>query len=480
VPLTEVPDRRKSGTRTRGETRPPARIDGSWTAPVFKPIGRTHIDGLGQEFGFTSEQIDVLKAVSAVLPFRTNSYVLHELIDWARIPDDPIFQLVFPQAGMLSDQDRERMLRLVRRGATDGELEAAAKDIRAKLNPHPAGQMELNLPVIDGTVAVGLQHKYARTVLFFPSSGQTCHAYCNYCFRWAQFVGDPDLKMAERDTGILIKYVTEHPEISDVILTGGDPLIMPSRLLARHVLPLLELEQVETIRLGTKSLAYWPYRFLTDTDADALRSLMRRVVRTGRRLVVMAHFSHPRELETAASRAAIEAVLETGASIYCQAPVVAHVNADADVWATLWRQEFRLGCVPYYMFVERDTGPQDYFKIPLVRALEIYQQASQRVSGLARTIRGPVMSATPGKVAVEGTVDLPGSKRAIVLRMLQARRREDVGRMALAAWDPTASWLDELRPLDDGSFFFDEPAPMFRPPAATNCSPFVSSIQAEG
>jgi hypothetical protein len=118
----------------------------------------------------------------------------------------------------------------------------------------------------------------------------------------------------------------------------------------------------------------------------------------------------------------------------------------------MWRLQVELGVHPYYMFVERDTGARSYFGLPLARALEIYTAAVRTVSGLARTARGPVMSAAPGKVLVSGTADV-GGERAFVLSFLQARRPDWVGRPFFAAFDPTATWFDELKPLAVGSPF---------------------------
>ena len=126
-----------------------------------------------------------MRVVSAVLPFRTNRYVIEHLIDWHRVPDDPVYQLVFPQREMLGDDEYRRVADLLKRNASKPEIERVAAEIRAGLNPHPAGQRELNIPGNGEEVFEGIQHKYRETVLFFPSQGQTCHAYCTFCFRWA-------------------------------------------------------------------------------------------------------------------------------------------------------------------------------------------------------------------------------------------------------------------------------------------------------
>src|SRR5690606_15042100 len=152
-----------------------------------------------------------VRAVAEVLPCRVNDYVVEELIDWSAAPDDPIYRLVFPQADMLPEGDVSRIAELLRSGAPKKELTRVANEVRAKLNPHPAGQMVLNIPKAGEEPMNGVQHKYAETVLFFPKQGQTCHAYCTYCFRWAQFVGEPDLKMANDDIDQLVAYLRQHP-----------------------------------------------------------------------------------------------------------------------------------------------------------------------------------------------------------------------------------------------------------------------------
>jgi hypothetical protein len=137
-----------------------------------------------------------------------------------------------------------------------------------------------------------------------------------------------------------------------------------------------------------------------------------------------------------------------------QAPVVRHVNDDPRVWADLWQAQVRHNVVPYYMFVERDTGARPYYGLPLARAYDIYREALRQVSGLGRTARGPVMSASPGKVVIDGVVELDGG-RAFALRYLQARNPEMVGRPFFAAYDEHAQWWDELRPYGprDRAFF---------------------------
>jgi L-lysine 2,3-aminomutase len=331
--------------------------------------------------------------------------------------------------------------------------------VRTRLNPHPAGQLALNIPDLGDEPLPGVQHKYPETVLVFPKQAQTCHAYCTYCFRWAQFVDEPDLKMATADTARIIEYLRRHREVNSVLITGGDPMIMGADVLRRYVEPLLDegLDHIESVRIGSKSLAYWPQRFVTDPDADDTLRLFEKVVASGRSLAFMAHFSHPRELESPLVAEAVRRIRGTGAVIRTQAPLIRSINDNPATWAAMWRTQVRMGMVPYYMFVERDTGPQDYFAVPLAAGYRIFRDAYQSVSGLSRTVRGPSMSATPGKLCVDGITEVAGEK-VFVLHMIQARDPDLVGQPFFARYDPDATWLSDLEPAFAGRFPF-EPDP---------------------
>ncbi|MGA4996355.1 KamA family radical SAM protein [Nonomuraea bangladeshensis] len=420
----------------------------------FKAYTSKHLDELLRRAGLDDEERLKVRAVATVLPFRTNAYVVDELIDWSAAPDDPIYRLVFPQADMLPAADVARLADLIKAEAPNAELQAEANRVRAQLNPHPAGQKELNVPRIGDEPVPGMQHKYPETVLIFPKQGQTCHAYCTYCFRWAQFVGDADLKFASDDVDRMVGYIRRHPEVTSVLITGGDAMIMGEPVLRRYLEPLLELEQLESIRIGTKSLAYWPQRFTGDPDADDTLRLFERTVAAGKNLAFMAHFTHPRELEPPQVQAAVERIIGTGATIRTQAPLIRSINDDPAVWTSMWRRQLRMGMVPYYLFVERDTGPQDYFAVPLARAYEVFRDAYASVSGLCRTVRGPSMSATPGKVCVDGVMEVAG-QQVFVLHFIQARDPSLVGRPFFARYDPEAVWLTDLRPAFGERFPFE-------------------------
>ena len=413
-----------------------------------------------QEFLSQEEQF-AIEVVGNVLPFKVNNYVIDELIEWNDVPNDPIFILTFPQKDMLKPEHFARMAKALKDEVSKGELKEIANEIRLELNPHPAGQMEHNVPEIDGVKLTGIQHKYRETMLFFPGHGQTCHAYCTFCFRWPQFVGMDELKFAMRETELMKRYVREHTEISDILFTGGDPLIMNTKRLEAYINPLLEddVPHVQTIRIGSKALGYWPQRFLTDKDSDDLLRLFEKVSNSGKHLAYMAHFNHPAELKTPKVQEAIRRIRDTGVEIRTQSPIMRNINDSPETWRTMWREQARLGCIPYYMFLARDTGAQHYFAVPLVRAWEIFQKAYQGVSGISRTVRGPSMSAHPGKVQVLGPAEIHGEK-VLTLRFVQGRDHDWVHRPFFAKYDEDAIWLDDLKPAfgEERFFFEDSPA----------------------
>lgn len=399
-----------------------------------------------------------IAVVGSVLPFKVNNYVVDELIDWDDYENDPIFRLTFPQGGMLLPGHYAEMASALDRTAEEAELKSVADSIRVQLNPHPAGQVERNVPRLDGEPLAGIQHKYRETVLFFPSAGQTCHSYCTFCFRWPQFVGMEGLRFATRESELLVRYLAAHPEATDLLLTGGDPMIMSSRVLARYLDPVLAPEagtNIQTIRIGTKALGFWPYRFTTDPDADDTLRLFESITRRGINLAIMAHFSHPRELSTPAVAVAIRRLRSAGAQVRTQSPLLRHINDTPETWSAMWRAQVNLNCIPYYMFIARDTGAQHYFAVTLAEAWELWRRAYQGVSGVCRTVRGPSMSCTPGKVQVLGVSEVEG-RRVFVLRFIQGRNPDWVARPFFAEYDEQAVWMNTLRPAFGDRFFFED------------------------
>jgi KamA family protein len=413
--------------------------------------------------------IEAIEVVGRVLPFKTNNYVVNELIDWTRTDDDPIFTLNFPRREMLEKKHYQAVKRMLDEGVDKATLDRKIHEIRLELNPNPAGQ-EHNVPTLDAVKLKGIQHKYPETVLFFPSQGQTCHAYCTFCFRWPQFSGMSGLKFAMKESDLLLKYLKLHRQVSDVLFTGGDPMTMSASVLSAYIEPLLApgFEHIHTIRIGTKSLAYWPYRYTTDADSEDIIALFRKIVAAGKNLSIQAHFNHPTELSTEAVKQAIKTIRATGAQIRTQSPLLKHINDKPELWAAMWRKQVDLGCIPYYMFVARDTGSKAYFELPLEKCWQIFRRAYRQVSGLCRTVRGPSMSDHPGKIQILGVQEVNGEK-VFVLRFIQGRNPAWVHIPFFAKYDPKATWFNQLKPaFDEEKFFFE-----LKPPKDMVSKPFL-------
>ncbi|HAA14761.1 MAG TPA: lysine 2,3-aminomutase [Cytophagales bacterium] len=408
----------------------------------------------------TEEQQFEIEVVGNVLPFKANNYVIDELINWENAQNDPIYILTFPSRDLLKPEHYQNMAEALKSGKSKAEIRTIANEIRLQLNPHPAGQLEHNVPMLNDTKLMGIQHKYRETVLFFPQQGQTCHAYCTFCFRWPQFVGMDEFKFAMKEADILKQYVQEHPEATDILFTGGDPMIMKTRLFRQYVEPFLENDRdshnIQTIRIGTKALGYWPYKFTTDPDAQDMLDLFKQLVDAGYNLSIMAHFNHWAELETDAVKEAVRNIKATGAQIRTQSPILSGINDEASVWSRMWRTQVNMGMIPYYMFLPRDTGAKHYFDVTLEEAWYLFREAYQNVSGVCRTVRGPSMSAGPGKVQILGTEEVLGQK-VFVLRFLQGRDPDWVHRPFFAKYNAKASWLDDLEPaFGEEAFFFEQ------------------------
>ena len=425
----------------------------------YQAINLHNFESLPQMEAVSEDVRHAIRVVGRVLPFKSNRYVVDHLIDWDDAENDGMFRLTFPQRDMLEPRSFERMAAAIDAGRDSKELKKLADEIRWTLNPHPAGQMEHNVPRLsDGTPLPGMQHKYRETALFFASQGQTCHAYCTFCFRWPQFVGLEGEKFAMREAELLTRYVGEHHEISDVLFTGGDPLIMKTKTLRSYIEPLLADDAehgLRTIRIGSKAIAYWPHRFVFDDDAEDLLDLFREVVDSGLQLALMAHFNHPAELRT-------------GRGAGGGAPDSGDGGADSDADAAA--AEYQRGAAAAGGYVERaDPGGlravlpvrgaghrgEAVFRAAAGGVSAIFREAYQRIAGVARTVRGPSMSATPGKVQMLGVSEHAGEK-LMLLRFLQGRDPDWVGRPFFAKYNDQASWLDELEPAEGDEFFYEE------------------------
>ncbi len=406
----------------------------------------------------TGQQRFEIEVAAQVIPLKTNNYVIDKLINWNDFENDPLFKINFPSKNLLNPEHYEKIATLIKGRVGKNKIKKAVNNIWIQLNPFVGDQLGYNVPELDNIKLAGIQHKYNETLLFFPTQGQTCHAYCTFCFRWPQFIGNNKLRFAVNQTDSLIKYMKKNEQISDILITGGDPMVMSANHLRKYIDAILnaEIPHLTSIRIGSKALSYWPYRFISDSDSGDLLDIFRKIVASGKHLAFMAHFNHPVELSTEAVKLAVKNILDTGAQIRSQSPILNHINASADLWIRLWKEQVNLGIIPYYMFIPRDTGAQNFFALPLVRTWEIFREAYSNVSGLCRTVRGPSMSTSPGKIQIAGVTEIFDEK-VIMLNFLQARDPKWTGKPFLAKYNDKAIWIDDLKPaFGEKDFFYEK------------------------
>lgn len=395
--------------------------------------------------------IEDTEIVAKVLPFKTNNYIVDYLIDWENYETDPIYILTFPNKKMLLPEHFNQVKRAIHENVPEEELSKIINNIRLQLNPHPADQAT-NVPKLNDEALSGIQHKYRDIVLFFPSEGQSCHAHCTFCFRWPQFVKDLDLQFSMREIDLLIEYVRKNDHIHEILFTGGDPLIMSPRTIARYTDKIIEakIPNLKTIRFGTKSLTFWPFTFLPlfNDEAEEMLNTFKRIVDNGYHLSIMAHFNHPNEMDNEIVQEAMRNIQKTGAIIRTQAPLLRTINDSSEIWSEMWTKQIGLGLVPYYMFVERETGPHEYYSVPLSRVYDIYQNAIKSSNSFAKTVTAPVMSARKGKVQILGKLENPlDGQLYFILQYVRHRDHTKTYKPFLMHYDESSTWVDQLKPV---------------------------------
>ena len=351
-----------------------------------------YVTRLDQVPQLSSAELERLSPVAERYAFRANTYYLG-LIDWDD-PDDPIRKIAIPTEEEMVDW---------------GRLDASDEHLYAK--------------------APGLEHKYEFTALLLVND--VCGGFCRFCFRKRLFMDDST--EVSRDVSEGLKYIREHPEINNVLLTGGEPLMLSTKRLDQILTELRAIDHVKIIRIGSKMPVFNPYRILND---PALLETFRRHSLEDRRIYLMVHFNHPRELTEQAIHG-IAAVHDAGVITANQTPLLRGVNDDPAVLAELFNKLSYIGVAPYYVFIGRPTQGNRHFLVPIEEALRIFEQSRMNCSGLAKRAR-LVMSHATGKVHVLGRTE-----DHVYMRYHRAADPDQKGRFLVLRSNPEALWLDD-------------------------------------
>ncbi len=318
------------------------------------------------------------------------------LIDWQN-PTDPLRQLLLPSV----DEDNE-----------EGSLDTSGENL--------------------STIVPGLQHKYEQTAVLIVT--QACAGHCRYCFRRRLMSRDVMVKETIEDLQEAIAYIQQHPEIDNVLLSGGDPMICSTRRLSNLLTALAAIPHIWQIRISTKLPAFLPSRFTTDPELlEVLRTFQSRF-----QIVFQCHFDHPREITSEAEQA-IAALRQTGCMLTAQIPLMQGVNHQVEVLTQLFQQLHRLGVLPQYLFHPRPVKHATHFQLPILAGLAIVDAARQRCNGSVKRFRY-ILTHTDGKLELVG--HLPDQPTQLVTRWHQVRRGSDRHGLMIAPITPTTVWLE--------------------------------------
>jgi lysine 2,3-aminomutase len=282
-------------------------------------------------------------------------------------------------------------------GELEGALRAASKGLPLRITPYylslvdrgdPAcpirrqcvpdareaeevpGDLADPLGEVAHEVAPHLVQRYPDRVLLLATD--RCAVYCRFCTR-SRMVGSGDGAVPLPSLEPALAWLRSHPEVRDVILSGGDPLAMATERVVRLVEAVRSVPSVETIRLATRVPVTLPMRI----TRELLRAL-----RPHHPLWVMTHFNHPREL-TRESRAACERMADAGFPVMNQTVLLAGVNDDPATLETLFRGLVRVRVRPYYLLQADPVRGTGHLRTPMARGVEIMAQLQGRLTGIA-------------------------------------------------------------------------------------------------
>ncbi len=339
----------------------------------------------------TKDEKRKLKKIISAHPMLISPYYMG-LIDW-KDPDDPIRKIVVPSA---------------QENLPQGSYDTSGERVNTKLR--------------------GLQHKYAQTALILTTN--QCAAYCRHCFRkrLAGVVTDEIVT----DWDLIVSYLKEHTEITNVLLSGGDPFTLPTQKIAEILHRLSEIDHLRFIRIGTRIPVVDPDRISNDT---ALLELFETYSRINKQLFIITQFNHPREL-TPQSITSINKMHKANLVIRNQTVLLNGVNDIPEVLADLQTSLNSHGVIPYYVLQCRPVKKVKHiFQVPLMTASKIVEDARKRLDGPAKSFRF-IMSHRTGKIEILGQMD-----GRMYFRYHQAKDQRYAGKLFSKKLDETDSWL---------------------------------------
>ena len=363
-----------------------------WEAELEKNIHT--LDDLKEYVELSPKEEKQLRKVIKRHPMSVSRYYL-SLIDW-NDPGDPIKKMAIPGVNELD---------IAGSYDTSGERE--------------------------NTKMHGLQHKYAQTALILATN--RCATYCRHCFR-KRLVGLPNQEVIRRFE-MATRYIRAHEEIDNVLITGGDPLILPTRVIERMLEMLTDIKHLNFIRFGSRVPVTFPERIVEDEE---FLDMLKVYSLNDRRCYVVTQFNHPREI-TSQSIEAVDRLIGSGVPVNNQTVLLKGVNDDPETMAKLQNKLIGIGVNPYYIFQCRPVKRvKHHFQVPLYRGYEIIEGAKRKLNGHSKRFKY-IMSHRTGKIEIVGVMD-----GEIYFKYHQAKNPRNIGKFFKRKLNREAGWLDDL------------------------------------
>ncbi len=283
----------------------------------------------------------------------------------------------------------------------------------------------------ENTVMPGMQHKYRETVMILSTN--RCAMYCRHCFR-KRLVGISEDETAENMED-MAAYVRMHKEISNVLISGGDAFLNSNEVIRRYLEAFSCIEHLDLIRFGTRTLVTLPMRVSEDPElVEMLKEYNRK-----KKIYVMTHVNHPKEL-TDETKRAVGLLTDAGITVKNQMVLLKGVNDSKETAGRLLRELTACGIIPYYIFQCRPVaGVKNQFQVPLERGYDIVEEAKNQQNGQGKCLRY-VMSHVAGKIEILG--NLPDGQ--MLFKYHQAKDEGNRGRIFTKMLDAGQTWLDEI------------------------------------
>lgn len=272
----------------------------------------------------------------------------------------------------------------------DPALDPIAAQFQPTENEERTRPYETEDPIGDGRYAVTrrLIHHYTDRVLLLVCD--RCATYCRHCFR-RHFTGNSSGRISEAELSEAAQYIRDHAEVKEVLLSGGDPLMLGDRELEQLLTTLRSLREELLFRVCTRIPVVLPSR-ITEPLAAMLGSF--------RPLWFVTHANHPGEI-TPKFQQAVDRLLRQGVVTMNQTVLLRGVNDDAETLERLFRQLLQAGVKPYYLFQGDLAAGTAHFRVPIERGLELMKTLRSRLSGMALPTYAVDLPEGGGKVSIE-------------------------------------------------------------------------------